>query len=166
MPAIETPIILDHNQEQDNNPYTLVQAKKKKTKIKQQRVTVTTPEEMGTPDKMEEDTAKTEDPPTPPPIETPPIINSKRECRYLVIVTAPPSTEPWKAFTDLLKKFLQYIHDQTTKQIYIATWDPEREASLKKQETFSIAPPRTGRITPRISMAIQILDEVKSRRCT
>jgi hypothetical protein len=52
MPAIEAPINLNLNQEQDTNPYTLVQARKKKGKNTQRRVTVNTPEEMGTPGKM------------------------------------------------------------------------------------------------------------------
>jgi hypothetical protein len=33
MPAIEAPINLDLTQEQDTNPYTLVQARKRKAKI-------------------------------------------------------------------------------------------------------------------------------------
>jgi hypothetical protein len=82
---------------------------------------------MGTPEKMDESTENPTTPTTPTPVDTPPIIDSKRECRYLVIVTVPPFTKPWKAFTDLLKKFLEYIQDQTTKKLYIAPWDPELE---------------------------------------
>jgi hypothetical protein len=62
------------------------------------------PEEMSTPKKMDESMETPKTPTTPTPIDTPPIIDSKRECQYLVIVTVPPFTKPWKAFTDLSKR--------------------------------------------------------------
>jgi hypothetical protein len=134
MPAIKAPVANNNNQDQDDNPYTLVQAKKKKAKKTQQRVTVTTPDEMASPDKMEEESTALTTPPRLSTIDSPQTIDTKRACRYLVIVTVPPSTEPWKAFTDLLKKFLQYIQDQTTKKLHIATWDKKLEAlSLIKE---------------------------------
>jgi hypothetical protein len=44
-----------------------------------------------------------------------------------VTVTFPPSTEPWKAFQEILKKFLKLIQDQVSKDIFIATWDKESD---------------------------------------
>jgi hypothetical protein len=44
-----------------------------------------------------------------------------------VTVTAPPATEPWKAFHEILKKFLKLIQDQVSKDIFIATWDKESD---------------------------------------
>jgi hypothetical protein len=139
MPAIEATVANNNNQDQDDNPYTLVQAKKKKAKKTQRKVTVTTPDEMASPDKMEEESTTPTTPPRLSTIDSPQTIDTKKACRYLVIVTVPPcSTEPWKAFTDLLKKFLQYIQDQTTKKLHIATWDKELEAAslIRKPRDF------------------------------
>jgi hypothetical protein len=141
MPAIATDNNTDltqaHKPNPNPTPYTLVQTKKKATR----RVTVTNPDEMGTPEKMDESSTAPNTPTTPTspvPVVTPPIIDTKKECRYLAIVTVPPSTDPWKVFTDLLKMFLQHIQDQTTKKLHIAPWDPDLDnASLiKKPKDF------------------------------
>jgi hypothetical protein len=52
-----------------------------------------------------------------------------------VTVTVPPSTEPWKAFQEILKKFLKLIQERVSKDIFIATWDKESdelEKTIKK----------------------------------
>jgi hypothetical protein len=107
--------------------------KKKPPKSAQRCVTLTTPEAM------EEDNATEATTPTIPNPEDPDVIDTQLECRYSVIVSVPASTEPWKAFTDLLKKFLKSIQDQTTKKLFIAPWDQElaeSESLIKKPNDF------------------------------
>jgi hypothetical protein len=68
----------------------------------------------------------TQMPHPPPPMPGDPIpIDNDCDCRYSVILSIPPSTEPWKVFTDLLKNFLKSIQEQTTKKLHITPWDPE-----------------------------------------
>jgi hypothetical protein len=81
-----------------------------------------TPEETPPAMDLTEVTATNDLPSTP---GEPTLIDITRKCRYSVIVSVPPSTEPWKTFSDLLKKFLKSLQEQTTKKLHIAPWDPE-----------------------------------------
>jgi inorganic pyrophosphatase len=47
-------------------------------------------------------------------------------------MTVPPSNEPWKAFVELLRKFMKLIHDQVSNKIHISAWDPELEETEKR----------------------------------
>jgi hypothetical protein len=51
---------------------------------------------------------------------------------------SPSRHRPLKVFTDLRKKFLQHIQDQTTKKLHIAPWDPDLESAslIKKPKDF------------------------------
>jgi hypothetical protein len=80
---------------------------------------------------VENEVEMTSPPPSPTTLEEPTATDITKECRYSVTITIPPSTEPWKAFTDTLKKFLKLIHEQVHNKIYIATWDPEFEDTEK-----------------------------------
>jgi hypothetical protein len=67
-----------------------------------------------------------------PMINPPTPIDIKRECRFSVIMTVPPSNEPWKAFSELLRQFMKFIHDQASDKIHISTWDSELEGTEKR----------------------------------
>jgi hypothetical protein len=98
---------------------------------RQRHVTINTPTE--TPPTMN---AIADSVPPPSVPGEPSQINIKRECtRYSVIVSVPPSTEPWKTFADLVKQFLKSIQEQTTNKVHIAQWDPdlgEHDDPIKK----------------------------------
>jgi hypothetical protein len=123
-------------QDANTDSFTLVRAKKKKT---QRRVTLATTEEMDADTNPEETNTATETIPPSTTPEDPVAIDIQRECRYQIIISVPASTEPWKDFTDLLKKFLKSLQDQTTKKLFIASWDPDLaspEPLIKKATDF------------------------------
>jgi hypothetical protein len=101
----------------DSTDFTPVHNTRKKNTTTPRQVGMATPD-----DNMDVEA----DPDAPPPTPGDPIpIDNDRDCRYSVILSIPPSTEPWKVFTDLLKNFLKSIQEQTTKKLHIALWDPE-----------------------------------------
>jgi hypothetical protein len=133
-PNDTTNLTITQDQEANNDSFTLVWSKKKKSKTTQRRAT------LATPDAVDENNAPEESPPPPNPIpEGVDAINTQLECRYSVIVSVPASTEPWKAFTDLLEQFLKSIQEQTTKKLFITPWDQELAESknlIKKPNDF------------------------------
>jgi hypothetical protein len=75
----------------------------------------------------------------PPSVDEPIPTDIMKECRYSVIITIQPSTEPWKAFADNLKKLLKLLHEQVHEKIHITVWDPEHEETekvIKKPKDF------------------------------
>ena len=77
----------------------------------------------------------------PPPVQNPtqnqhdPNVSDNtttfKECRYSLMVTVPPSKDPWPVFVNLLRKFLKLIQEQVHKNVWISTWDKEMETTEK-----------------------------------
>jgi hypothetical protein len=51
-----------------------------------------------------------------------------KECRYSLIITIPPSDKPWMKLTEILRKTLKFLQDNTTPDLWIANWDNEQDA--------------------------------------
>jgi hypothetical protein len=117
----------------NTDAFTPVQRKNNRNNSNQNQrhVTMDTPEETDAAD----DTMMADIPTTPGEPET---IDIQRECRYSVIVSVPPSTKPWKAFSDLLRKFLKIYSRTDHKKLHIAPWDPElaEVGNRKKYATY------------------------------
>jgi hypothetical protein len=116
-------------------------------------------------ERKDEEEKETEHEPDTPMLHEPTPADIQRECRYSVIMTVPPSNEPWKAFVELLRKFMKLIHDQASNKIHISTWDPElkeTEKRIKKPKDF----PKTGSILRTILVAIPTPKKEKPPRYT
>jgi hypothetical protein len=58
-----------------------------------------------------------------------------KECRYSLIITVPPSDKPWPKFTEILRKKLKYLQDNTSKHLWLANWDNEQDADIRIMKT-------------------------------
>jgi hypothetical protein len=93
---------------------------------------------MATPDDMEEDSEP--DDPTPTPGEPAPA-DTSCDCRYLVILSIPPSTEPWKVFTDLLRTSPKNILQISTRTNYQETTHRTVGPRTRDEDTLLIKKP-------------------------
>jgi serine-aspartate repeat-containing protein C/D/E len=90
-----------------------------KQKKKKKKVQVRT--DNGSDKGNEDELSGAENEPEQPTINEPTLVDIHRDCRYNTIMTVPPSTDPWKAFAELLKKFLKLIQEQVSDKIHIST---------------------------------------------
>jgi hypothetical protein len=58
---------------------------------------------------------------------TQPVPHIDNKCRYSLIITVPPSNNPWPKFAEILRKTLKLLQDQLHKNVWIACWDNKNE---------------------------------------
>ena len=93
--------------------------------------TVTKPGSNTLPTTQEEDNQK----PAAKPTKKKPAANTETFGKYAAIryrgtIDAPPNDKPMPAFVALLKTFIETVQDTLSRNIYLAPWDKEQEATF------------------------------------